>query len=116
MLTLNVLNSCNSGLGFFLPNRAWPDINSIDPTWKKLQDPLLRVLCSTPVIFTEAGGGKWLRIKEAVFDRLQEGDARELLLQVLFEAHQNVATLPEHVIQCITLHTDAISEVTPSFV
>ena len=77
---------------------------------------MLRVLCSTPVIFTEAGGGKWLRIKEAVFDRLQEGDARELLLQVLFEAHQNVATLPEHVIQCITLHTDAISEVTPSFV
>lgn len=114
--TFNVLVSSNSGLGVFLPNRAWPDINSIDPTWKKLQDPLLRVLCSTPVIFTEAGGGKWLPIKEAIFDRLQENEARELLLQVLLEAHQNVATLPDHVIQCITSHTHAISEVTPSFV
>lgn len=103
-------------LGFFLPNRAWPDITNIEPTWKRLQVPLLKFLCSAPVIFTEAVGGKWLDIGEAIFDRLHEDDSRELLRQVLFEARQNVATVPDHVIQCITWHTPTILEVDPCFV
>lgn len=101
---------------FFLPNRAWPDITNIEPTWKRLQVPLLKFLCSAPVIFTEAVGGKWLDIGEAIFDRLHEDDSRELLRQVLFQARQNVATVPDHVIQCITRHTPTISEVDPCFV
>lgn len=112
---------CGHGLGFFLPNRSWPDINNIEPTWKRLQVPLLKFLRSAPVIFTDAAGGKWLDIGEAIFDRLHKDDARELLRQVLFQARQNVATVPDHVIQCITwrtpdIHTPTISEVDPCFV
>ena len=102
-------------LGVFLPSRAWPDITKIEPTWKRLEVPLLKFLCSAPVIFTEATGGKWLDIKEAVFDRLHKDDSRELLRQVLFQARQNFATVPDHVIQCITCHTPTISEVDPCF-
>ena len=61
-------------------------------------------------------GGKWLDIWEAVFDTLCKDDPRELLRQVLLQACQNVATVPHHVIQCITSLTPAISEVDPSFV
>ena len=107
---------CGHWLGFFLPNRAWPDKSSIEPTWKRLQAPLLNFLCSAPVVFTEAAGRKWLNIGHAIFDRLREDEPRELLRQVLFQARQNVATVPDHVLQCITWHTPAISEVDSSFV
>ena len=74
------------------------------------------MLCSDRVIHTKADGGKWLYVKEAIFDRIEENDTKKLLQRVLLTAHQNVATLPTHVLQSINDCTPIRKEITPSFV
>lgn len=96
--------------------KAWPNISSIDQTWMRLKRPLLKILCSDRVIHTKADGGKWLYVKEAIFDRIEEKDPKKLLQSVMLVAHQNVATLPTHVLQSIDECTPIKKEITPSFV
>ena len=94
--------------------RAWPDVNIIDQKWKRLQNPLLKSLCSERVIYTKAGGGKWLKVEEAIFDRLDDDQPKKLLVKVLLEGHQNVATPPDHVLKAFS--ASKIKEMTPSLV
>ena len=97
--------------------RAWPNIDAIDQKWKRLQNPLLEILCSANVVHTKASGGKWLKVEDAILDRLDEHQPKELLLSVLLEAHQNVATLPDFVLTAFTVcNKPVIKEITPSFV
>ena len=97
--------------------RAWPNIDAIDQKWKRLQNPLLEVLCSENVVHTKASGGKWLKVEDAILDRLDEHQPKELLLSVLLEAHQNVATLPDFVLTAFNVcNKPIIKEITPSFV
>ena len=97
--------------------RAWPNIDAIDQKWKRLQNPLLEVLCSENVVHTKASGGKWLKVEDAILDRLDEHQPKELLLSVLLEAHQNVATLPDFVLTAFNVcNKPVIKEITPSFV
>ena len=55
---------------------------------------------------------------EAIFDKLEEFDPKELLQNVLLEAKQNVAILPNHVLESISFYTPITEEleITPSFV
>ena len=55
---------------------------------------------------------------DAIFDRLKEFDPKELLLNVLLEADQNVAILPNHVLESISVYMSITKEleITPSFV
>ena len=97
--------------------RAWPNIDAIDQKWKRLQDPLLEILCSENVVHTKASGGKWLKVEDAILDRLDEHQPKELLFSVLLEAHQNVATLPDFVLTAFTVcNKPVIKEITPAFV
>ena len=96
--------------------RAWPNIDIIDQKWKRLQNPLLELLCSGNVIYTKASGGKWLKVKEAVFNRLDGDQPNKLLVNVLLEAHENVATLPNHVLKAFSLYTTNTKEITPALV
>ena len=97
--------------------RAWPNIDAIDQKWKRLQDPLLEILCSENVVHTKVSGGKWLKVEDAILDRLDEHQPKELLLSVLLEAHQNVATLPDFVLTAFTVcNKPVIKEITPAFV
>ena len=82
----------------------------------RLKEPLLKSLCNKQVIHTEACGGKWLYVAEVIFDRLSENDPVELLRSLLLKAHQNIATVPSHVLQSIQEFEQFTTEVTPSLV
>ena len=97
--------------------RAWPNIDAIDQKWKRLQNPLLQTLCSANVVYTKASGGKWLKVEDAILDRLDEHQPKELLVNVLLEAHQNVATLPGYVLEAFNAcNKPVIKEITPMLV
>ena len=98
-----------------MSNRAWPDVNNIKQTWKRIEQPLFELLRSGRFIYTQAHGGKWINRKDAIFDKLDENDdLKELLRKVLLEACQNVATLPNHVLESVC--TTTTKEITASFV
>ena len=82
----------------------------------RLKEPLFKSLCNKQVIHTEACGGKWLYVGEAIFDRLAENDPVELLRSLLLKAHENITTVPSHVLQSIQDFEQFITEVTPSLV
>ncbi|XP_068753805.1 sacsin-like isoform X2 [Montipora capricornis] len=82
----------------------------------RLKEPLFRLLCNNRVIHTKAREGKWLYVREAIFDRLAENDPVELLRSLLLKADQNIATVPSHVLQSIQDFEEFITEVTPSLV
>ena len=98
--------------------RAWPNIDAIDQKWKRLQNPLLEILCSANVVYTKANGGKWLKVEDAVLDTLDEHQPKDLLVSVLLEGHQNVASLPDHVLKALTAVSNKpfIKEITPMLV
>ena len=81
-----------------------------------MEEPLFKLLCSKQVIYTQAHGGKWLNVGDAIFDRLEENDPKELLQNVLLKAEQNVATLPDHVVESISTYTPITEKITPPFV
>ena len=83
-----------------------------------MQNPLLEILWSANVVYTKASGGKWLKVEDAILDILDEHQPKELLVRVLLEAHQNVATLPDHVSKAFTAvgNKPFIKEITPILV
>ena len=93
-------------------------MDAIDQKWKRLQNPLLEILCSANVVYTKASGGKWLKVEDAVLDTLDEHQPKELLVSVLLEAHQNVASLPDYVLKAFTAvgNKPVIKEITPTLV
>ena len=86
----------------------------IDQKWKRVQNPLLKLLCNGRVVYSPAQGGKWLNVEEATFVKLPENDPKELLVRAFLAANQNVATLPDHVLRALALYTDSSTEITPS--
>ena len=100
-------------MSFFLI-RAWPDMNSIDQKWRRVQIPLFELLCSERVVYSRVQGGKWLSVGEATLANFPENDPKELLVQVFLAANQNVATLPEHVLRALELYTNVSTGITPS--
>ena len=89
-------------------------MNSIDQKWKRLQDPLFEFLCTERVVYSQALGGKWLNMEDAIFDKLPQNDPKELLVRVFLAANQNVATLPDHVLRTLGLYRNLSTEITPS--
>ena len=57
-------------------------------------------------------------MEDAILDRLDEHQPKELLVRVLLEAHQNVATLPDHALKAFTAvgNKPFIKEITPILV
>ena len=83
-----------------------------------MQNPLLQTLCSANVVYTKASGGKWLKVEDAILDRLGEHQPKDLLVSVLLEAHQNVASLPDYVLKAFTTvgNKPITKEITPILV
>ena len=97
--------------------RAWPDKNMIDQKWTRLQNSLFELLCGERVVYTQAYEGKWLNVEEAIFDKLDYSEPKELLLKILIQADQPVTTLPSHVLKSIVHWSKSIiTEITPSLV
>jgi len=89
-------------------------MNAIDQKWKRVENPLMELLCNERVVYSPAHGGQWLNVEVATFDKLPENDPKELLVRVFLAANQNVATLPDHVLRALSLYANLRTEVTPS--
>ena len=79
-----------------------------------MEEPLFELLLDKSIIYTPAQGGKWLKLKDVIIERLAENDPKELLVNVLLVANENVACLPEHALRAICLYSTLSAEITPS--
>ena len=96
--------------------RAWPDINIIDKQWKGLEKPLFRLLLEKNVVHTQAQGGQWVAVKEAIFQRVAEGEQNELLLKVLLSVGLPAVRVPSHVLQAVDVHAPGQKQITPPLI
>ena len=80
-----------------------------------MEKPLFELLLDKSIIYTPAQGGKWIKLTDAIVERLAESDLTELLVNVLLAANENVACLPEHALEAIRLYSTLSTEITPSF-
>lgn len=104
---------------FFVPRtsifKAWPDINSIDPKWEKIEEPLFTLLLQEKVVYTPAHFGQWLPVEKAVFDLLSKDEPKELLQGVLLNGGVPIVSVPSHVTDAITSHAATpVKTITPS--
>ena len=79
-----------------------------------MEKPLFELLLDKSIIYTPAQGGKWIKLADAIVERLAGSDPKELLVNVFLAAHENVACLPEHALKAICLYSTLSAEVTPS--
>ena len=79
-----------------------------------MQKPLFQLLCDGEIIYTPAQGGQWLSVKDVIFERLADSDPKKLLVEVFLAANQNVASLPRHALEAISLYSTLSAEITPS--
>ena len=99
---------------FSFEYRAWPNTANIDQKWKRVEKPLFELLLDKSIIYTPAQGGKWIKLADAIVERLAGSDPKELLVNVFLAANENVACLPEHALKAICLHSTLSAEITPS--
>ena len=79
-----------------------------------MEKPLFELLLDKSIIYTPARGGKWIKLADAIVERLAGSDPKELLVNVFLAANENVACLPEHALKAICLYSTLSAEVTPS--
>ncbi|XP_067047063.1 sacsin-like [Acropora muricata] len=82
--------------------KAWPDVKQITQNWDRVTKPLLQILLKKEIVFTPAGGGNWLTVKEALFDLLPESETKNLLQRVILAANFPVVSVPSHVTEAIS--------------
>ena len=81
--------------------RAWPDVKRIDHKWGLIAEPLFKILLQKEIVYTEAFRGKWVAVKQALFDRLSDDEPKELLQKVMLAANYAVVSVPSHVMKVI---------------
>lgn len=96
--------------------RAWPEVSSIDQKWKGLQKPLFQLLLAEKVVHTQAQGGKWVTLRDAIIHRQLWGDQNDLLLRILLSVNLPSVTVPNHVLGAIDIYAPGHAEVTPAFI
>ena len=79
-----------------------------------MEKPLFELLCDERVMYTPAQGGKWLNVKNVIFETLPESDPKELLVQVFLAVNQNVTSLPDHALKAVRLYSSLSTEITPA--
>ena len=94
--------------------RAWPDIHSLNQKWKSVEKPFFQFLLDKDVVHTEADGGGWVKIKEAIFQK-QSGDHwSDLLLRVLLSVRLPAVAVPRHVHSALDKYAlDSKTEIEP---
>ena len=65
---------------------------------------MLQILLKEEIVFTEAGGGKWLTVEQALFDLLPESETKSLLQHVMLTARYPVVSVPTHITEAIAGH------------
>ena len=104
---------CNK---IFLYFRAWPDIDSIDHKWKGLEKPFFQLLLEKNIFHTQADGGSWIKIEEAIFQGQSEGKQNDLLLRVLLSVGLPAVTVPSHVHSALDRYVAHQTEIKPPLI
>ena len=76
-------------------------MKQITQNWDRITKPLLQILLEKEIVFTEAGGGKWLTVKQALFDLLPESETKQLLQRVILAADYPIVSVPTHITEAI---------------
>ena len=96
--------------------RAWPDIHSVNQNWKSVEKPFFQILLDKDVVHTEANGGSWRNLKEAIFQK-QSGDHwNDLLLRVLLSVGLAAVNVPRHVHSCLDKYASSKTEIEPRLI
>ena len=96
--------------------RAWPDIPSINQKWKGVEKPFFQFLLDKDVVHTEANGGRWVKIKEAIFQKQSSDHWNDLLLRVLLSVGLPAVAVPRHVHSALDTYALDKTEVEPRLV
>ena len=104
---------CNNNLPYF---RAWPDIHSIDHKWRGLEKPFFQLLLAKNVVHTQADGGSWVKIEDAIFQRQSEGQQNDLLLRILLSVGLSAVTVPSHVQTALDIYFPDQTEIKPPLI
>lgn len=96
--------------------RAWPDIHSVNLRWKSVEEPFFQFLLDKEVVHTEAKGGSWRKVKEAIFQK-QSGDHwNDLLLRVLLSVGLAAVAVPRHVHSGLDKYASSKMEIEPRLI
>ena len=104
---------CNNNLLYF---RAWPDIEGIDGKWRGLEKPFFQLLLAKNVFHTQADGGSWIKIEDAIFQGQSEGQQNDLLLRVLLSVGLPAVTVPSHVHSALDRYVADQTEIKPPLI
>ena len=96
---------------------AWPNLEKTDPKWQEILPLLFKELLSRAPVHTSADGGKWLEIKDAIFNTLEkDAETTPVLLRALASANTRIVTAPRHVMNVIDKHYGNVTIITPKLV
>lgn len=83
--------------------KSLPDLNIVFDHWKVIIEPFYRRLFREPFLFSEVSKGKWLRIKDAIFDCLK--DDQDIVVTVrkfLLACQIPIVQIPEHILHALS--------------
>ena len=87
--------------------RAWPEFTRVNQKWESVVQSLFDILSDKEIIYSKVNLGKWLLVKNVIFNQVPERHLKELLESVLLEANVPVVSVPSHVMDAIRSFTDA---------
>ncbi|XP_078000240.1 sacsin-like [Glandiceps talaboti] len=99
---------------------AWPDPSIVkSKEWQLIFKKLLKLLVQHKIFYTDASGGKWVHLSDAIFDipdRYVSTDIRETVVNTMLKDGAPVVTVPSHVINCLEMQYIQINEMSPQLV
>ena len=72
------------------------------------------MLLEKNVVHTQADGGSWVKIEDAIFQRQSQGQQNELLLRILISVGLSAVTVPGHVQSALDRYIPDKTEIKPS--
>ena len=84
--------------------------------WKGVEKPFFQFLLDKDVVHTDADGGSWGKVKEAIFQK-QSGDHwNDLLLRVLLSVGLPAVAVPHHVHSALDKYASSKMEIEPRLI
>ncbi|XP_077982053.1 sacsin-like [Glandiceps talaboti] len=99
---------------------AWPDPSLVkSKEWQQIFKKLLKLLVQHNVFYTDASGGKWVQLSDAIFDipdLYGSTDIRETVVNTMLGDGAQVVIAPPHVIKCLENQSIQITKMSAQLV
>ncbi|CAD5123853.1 DgyrCDS12159 [Dimorphilus gyrociliatus] len=95
-----------------------PDLRLVFDHWKIILQPFYQTLFKESFLFSEVLNGKWLHIKEAIFDCMKDESTVVLgVRRLLLDCQVPVVKAPEHILHALsTFYNNDLFMITPDLV